>query len=98
MSIVIRRQRNKVRREMHRSDALLLNILPAETLGIHSGPVVAGIVGFKEYAYDIWGDTINTAARMESSGEDRGAFEVKGKGLVKMYFVVEEEPTSILYS
>lgn len=38
-------------------------------IGIHSGPVVAGIVGVKKYAYDIWGDTVNTAARMEQSGE-----------------------------
>jgi class 3 adenylate cyclase len=38
-------------------------------LGIHSGPVVAGIVGVKKFAYDIWGDTVNTAARMEQSGE-----------------------------
>lgn len=37
--------------------------------GIHSGPVVAGIVGTKKFAFDIWGDTVNTAARMEQSGE-----------------------------
>jgi adenylate cyclase len=38
-------------------------------VGIHTGPVVAGIVGVKKFQYDIWGDTVNTAARMESSGE-----------------------------
>jgi len=77
-------------------------------IGIHSGSVVAGIVGVKKFAYDIWGDTVNTAARMEQNSESgkinisqttyelvkdkfaceyRGEISVKGKGMMKMYYV-----------
>jgi adenylate cyclase len=37
-------------------------------LGIHIGPIVAGIVGVRKFQYDVWGDTVNTASRLESSG------------------------------
>lgn len=56
-------------------------------IGIHTGPVVAGIVGVKKFAYDIWGDTVNIASRMESSGE-AGKVNISGTtyALVKDVF------------
>jgi len=77
-------------------------------VGIHSGKVVGGVVGIKKYIYDVFGDTINTACRMEQNSEpmkiniseatrlgigdgyelvERGEFQVKGKGGMKMFFV-----------
>jgi len=38
-------------------------------IGIHTGPITAGVVGLKKFAYDIWGDAVNIAARMEANGE-----------------------------
>jgi class 3 adenylate cyclase len=59
-------------------------------IGIHTGPVVAGIVGVKKFAYDIWGDTVNIASRMESSGE-AGEVNISGStySLVKDKFMCQ---------
>ena len=56
-------------------------------IGIHSGRVVAGIVGTKKFAYDIWGDTVNVAQRMEGSGEV-GRVNISGATFqfIKEYF------------
>jgi adenylate cyclase len=59
-------------------------------IGIHTGSVIAGVVGHKKLSYDIWGDTVNTASRMESSGEP-GKVNISGHtyDLVKDFFVCE---------
>ena len=66
-------------------------------IGINSGPLIAGVVGSKKFAYDIWGDSVNTASRMESCSERgkinisedtfqlvKGSFSCKERGKIEV--------------
>ncbi|MBI4931572.1 MAG: adenylate/guanylate cyclase domain-containing protein, partial [Bacteroidetes bacterium] len=63
-------------------------------IGIHTGPVTAGVVGDKKFAYDIWGDTVNTASRMESSGE-AGKINISGVTYTQLNFLSFWERTGV---
>ncbi len=60
-------------------------------IGFHTGPIVAGVIGKKKFSYDIWGDTVNTASRMESSGV-AGEINISETTaqLLKPFFVLED--------
>ncbi len=72
--------------KLNSNESNALNLFSMRT-GIHTGPVVAGIVGVKKFQYDIWGDTVNTASRMESSCE-AGKVNISGA----TYEIIKDSP------
>jgi class 3 adenylate cyclase len=69
----------------------------AMRIGIHAGPAVAGVIGVKRFLYDVWGDTVNVASRMEAAGQPgsihvtqavaqqaSGEFEFESRGLIEI--------------
>jgi class 3 adenylate cyclase/CheY-like chemotaxis protein len=59
-------------------------------IGIHTGPVIAGVVGIKKFAFDIWGETVNFSSRMESSGQaNRINMSARTYSRVKDFFACE---------
>lgn len=64
-------------------------------IGLHTGPVVAGVIGNKKLFYDVWGETVNTASRMESHGEP-GRIQVTGATLEELSEDYLFEPRGIV--
>jgi len=60
-------------------------------IGLHSGPVVAGVVGTRKFAYDIWGDTVNLASRMEANSE-AGHVNISGPVYAQVMEYIEAVP------
>lgn len=59
-------------------------------IGVHSGPLVAGVVGKRRFAYDIWGDTVNVASRMQANGmPDRVNVSAASHDLIREHFLCE---------
>ena len=63
-------------------------------IGIHTGPAVAGVIGIKKFVYDVWGDTVNTASRLESTAlPGRIQISKQAAVLLENEFVTEERGT-----
>ncbi len=60
-------------------------------IGLHTGPLIAGVVGTRKFAYDIWGDTVNLASRMESNGE-AGRVNISGPLYAQLMDLIEVQP------